>query len=1194
MALTPERKAELSAKYGITPERIDELINMYAPKPTVQPAVNTGLDVPNALKKGTAIAKQALVGGLSRYAGAEDFGQGVVASAKQDQERLEQEVPSLKWEDAKGLGGVVQYGAENTLKALPLMAGTAAGALAGRYIAPALKLGKGVASVVGGFLPALAAETGIISSEADQIEGNRGQILKGAASAAALESLGTAVGLGKSGIGGLATKAGSKFFKGATEGAEQVVKKSIPRKIAGTAGDLATIGVTEAATESAQSPLEAWGAGKPVFKEGEGFAGAPVKNTLGALSGGMLGGENFTPEMKAEMKESFFAGGAAGLGLGGAGKTISSAASVLTRPAITNDTNSTDILDGETTTEVPLENRQTQEPTRTKRKGREAAVAKTEEEIENETLVQEGRDTRAREAIDSLMFAPEGLLNTGYVVSRKDVPQTKAFKDYVEKDKNVMFDSVGNVIVQPQVRAKFKTQMDKDAEKAAKQAETATPAQAKAPKDLNVKEQADRDTLKATKEHANTSSLNKAVAATLEDDPAYVELHTAHTQTKDPLLRAQIWQEAKAKIVADKGYKVIEKEGAAKAESVIPKQGKGIKAAKPNQVEGSVLNLWAKENAPELHKAWNDPKASKETKKAIRVGLEEAYKAANGMPTEKVEVPPKREAGTTKEGFKKEPVSKRTKEDNKALDAYIKTKPELQARAKETRNTPDYKVFRDEAWQEMQGQGINAPKEPTTKDIGKGLKRTRKPAKAKETVEKAQAVAAEAYTMSPAEYIAEQRQIQGASFSLLKTMDTYTASVNKALAEGKTINPDTQSIINKIGEKAGRRDYKSKKGFKLAPSNFFKDYTKLVKEQKEGVTTSRTREDRTYDLSAADDALIKQAEANQAKLDKEQAARDLKAMKQQAQTEVDKHYADDHPFFKAATKEYNKIIASQKAMLEKASKSEIEEIHKDAWLDAQATVMKETRWIPLANIIKNMKKLEIKFPTKRPTPPKVEAKATPKKEAVPVVEKKAKVLDSDEQQEIVDELKDDLISAKDNLKKEMAKGDKLRSASMINTAKERIAELEREIKIEEAKLAKKTKILESSTIEKEPLFNAASKRTSIEFEEHLKSDKTVGVSSSIKKNIKEFVDQIWKDFGLKGKVFITTESDVNTNADNNFRNIYSSNGDYVGMIISDNNGGRIIALNDKAIETSEHMVNTICSYSLVSTYMNHITLTKMS
>ena len=266
------------------------------------------------LEKGWEVGREA-VGGVERFLGAESRGLRNIAKARANQARLETDIPSMSWDkDVTGVGSGFRFIAENVVKNAALAVPSIAAGVAAAAAAPALGVagvvGTGALAATAALAPSLAIETGIISAESEQVEGNRARILKGATPAAALDAASTAVTLG---AGGFITKP--------VAGA---VKQSLLRRAAKGAGALVGAGLQEGATEGAQSPLEKWGAGKQVFKDGKSFEDDVVGNTLAALTGTALGApENYTPEMQAEIRESAIGGAAAGLGMAGGGKAIS-------------------------------------------------------------------------------------------------------------------------------------------------------------------------------------------------------------------------------------------------------------------------------------------------------------------------------------------------------------------------------------------------------------------------------------------------------------------------------------------------------------------------------------------------------------------------------------------------------------------------------------------------------------------------------------------------------------------------------------------------------------------------------------------------------------------------------------------------------------------------------------------------------
>lgn len=303
----------------------DDIVKQAGITPTTE---QPGL-VSSSLQKGFANTAKG-VGGALEFLGATDTGRTVSKYWEDKRQQLEKERATKKFGDIDGVGSALEYGTEQVLQALPFMAltGGIGGGLGSIGVKGAQALGAGLnaqkaAAVAGGMMASPAVETGLIYADQDPNAKDRTQAVKAGIPAGLLDSAGMLANLKYTGLG--KNVLNWMGVKGAAEGAEAVAQplwKTLPKA--------AAVGfASEAPTESAQSPLEQWGAGKPVFQEGKSFLDAPVKNAIGALSGGMLGAGNYTPEMRDEMFESFMGGGVVGGVMGGGGQGVSS---VLNRP----------------------------------------------------------------------------------------------------------------------------------------------------------------------------------------------------------------------------------------------------------------------------------------------------------------------------------------------------------------------------------------------------------------------------------------------------------------------------------------------------------------------------------------------------------------------------------------------------------------------------------------------------------------------------------------------------------------------------------------------------------------------------------------------------------------------------------------------------------------------------------------------
>lgn len=192
---------------------------------------------------------------------------------------------------------------------------------------------------------------------------------------------------------------------------------------------------------------------------------------------------------------------------------------------------------------------------------------------------------------------------------------------------------------------------------------------------------------------------------------------------------------------------------------------------------------------------------------------------------------------------------------------------------------------------------------------------------------------------------------------------------------------------------------------------------------------------------------------------------------------------------------------------------------------------------------------------------------------VPIPQEKKQKFTAKEKEEATREepTKDEMIKRLErNLKtwEAEAKGRKLSKAEQeaLGNARLQLAEL------------KKTKIEDLGEAQ-EKLFSKASKGAAKDYERFQTSDKSVGASQSITKEVRGFVEDLTKAFNLSGKYFITSESDIQVSdlvkSDIAFGRIYGDKGEYVGVIIPDSKGNHIIALNDARIKDTAHLVNTL-------------------
>lgn len=319
----------------------DDVLKLYGIG--TEPVVEKPGFISSNLKKGFATTGQA-IGGLGKFLGAEDTGQTTVDYWKRKAAEYEQADPTLKFSDINGIGDATKFVGQQTLQMAPLALTAVPATVAGASLAPIVGGSAAVGGGIGAALGSIGTEAGIISSDVDPGKMDRGQILKGAIPAGLLETIPELVGLKVTGLGKTAIKMLEKKY--GKEVAAGVTEKAIAEgwgsKVPKILGGLGAVMASEGATESAQSPLEEWGAGKQVFKDGQSFMDAPVKNTIGAFTGSMIGGENYTPEMQENMFESGAAGAAGGLGMAGGGHLVNAALNYK-KPVVVDDKTSMDV-----------------------------------------------------------------------------------------------------------------------------------------------------------------------------------------------------------------------------------------------------------------------------------------------------------------------------------------------------------------------------------------------------------------------------------------------------------------------------------------------------------------------------------------------------------------------------------------------------------------------------------------------------------------------------------------------------------------------------------------------------------------------------------------------------------------------------------------------------------------------------------
>ena len=283
------------------------------------------------LKKGLATVGEA-AGGLGKFLGAEDYGQQLVDYSKAKNEEYEKSNPSMELKDIDGVGSGLKYVAENTIKMAPLALSMAPTAYAGGALGALAGLGRTGVAIAGGLgatAGSIGTEAGIISADIDKgkLEGNRGRVLTYAVPAGILETIPELVGFARTGLGKLGVDALIKKYGAETAQAAvgEAAKGGFLKTSSKVLKDLGLTMASEGMTESAQSPLEAAGAGKQVFKDGKQYSDDYLQNTLGAITGGLVGGDNYTEDMKKDMLESMAGGAAGGLGMGAGGHVTHSA-----------------------------------------------------------------------------------------------------------------------------------------------------------------------------------------------------------------------------------------------------------------------------------------------------------------------------------------------------------------------------------------------------------------------------------------------------------------------------------------------------------------------------------------------------------------------------------------------------------------------------------------------------------------------------------------------------------------------------------------------------------------------------------------------------------------------------------------------------------------------------------------------------
>lgn len=641
------------------------------------------------------------------------------------------------------------------------------------------------------------------------------------------------------------------------------------------------------------------------------------------------------------------------------------------------------------------------------------------------------------------------------------------------------------------------------------------------------------------------SAYNKTIFAALKNHPDLAVVYNAKGQT--PENRARLAQEVAKRegLVLQAPVKEtapVKTKGKAKAAPVVAEPVK--KKAKKDKRDNKAMAAWARVNQKALYKEWGSTETSPARKEVIK---------------------------------------------NKLHDLYSKGEVE----------TEDKVV-------ELSDIGTTATRVPVEK--AKKAKPT-KPAKAETVVAKSQAATKTAHTMSLEDYRAEQKEIQGKDYNDQVTRKAWKKAVIKAVeANEKNIHSSAKALIQ-VGKKgqawikdkdvgikervAGMAEEGERKALRSQaakniqadnePTKFAEDFSAMVQEiiTAEGFTDKQRAEAVRKTIKAAYAAIDKQAD-----ITFNAAKRDIEIL---FDGEVDKAIKDGE---KLTDKLYHKayFVALKNSLSSNNERSKLmQRLHTNyatvLKLDPQrksAAGMIVPRQLEgekalsyeiLKDYYEEVKAKKVASIKKEVVKPTVEAKKPEAPKAVvPEVKPVVKTI-TGPSPEIV-KLKTDIAALRKQID---AMEDAGKSTDKLEDKMAKLHEKLREAV--EAHNTKFTKIEDTKTVT-EKLFGKGSTSGVKDYENFLSdNNKMIGASQSISKAIKGTVEQLWKDFGLTGKVFVVSESDIKISAlkdrDVAFSDIYDANGAYAGAIITDTQGNRIIALNDTVIQSSEHLINTL-------------------
>jgi len=544
-------------------------------------------------------------------------------------------------------------------------------------------------------------------------------------------------------------------------------------------------------------------------------------------------------------------------------------------------------------------------------------------------------------------------------------------------------------------------------------------------------------------------------------------------------------------------------------------------------------------------------KAEQEAKKTEKVALPKEEKpvvekvAKASEPKETVTKPVEKEAKPAKE--KKAIVDDLAYEKDETFKALPKAQKKLIREQDRT--------IRNDVWskikEKMSGEVAEPNKKAEIKAKAKETKEAREAAP-KKTLEQTKAgkdLRAKADTLSFEDYSKAMQDLYGARYDAKTTLSTWNHA-NKKSDGTRTPQPKAttraEKPTNVIATSKSSTDLVSrinsrlKKGF-----NTVRDKYHYILELERQLGNSLDPENRkTYNELFK---IVPELEnlfrnAKEIKREGKSISRELKAEKRREESVIGEKAEAPEGYVAALERQAKEAVETERLKKEKIAKT-----------------IKDKKLVDVKVIEKEVKQ-EVK-----------EKKEVPKAKVEPKIEEKeAPVYDREEEIKLQGKIR----AAEKRLANLENKG---ADESLIRQADIELAKLEEQIDSMRMSV-QKTEVSSNEPVVTEKLFSSASKTAHRDYERLLDSDLSIGASQSIPKNIKGFVEQIQKHFNLKGKLFITSKSDVDTSElakIATFQKIKDSEQGYVGMLLTMGNGSRMVVLNDQKIKTSKTLVRTL-------------------